>query len=87
VAVVCLLCGIFIFHVWIFFQGVKGKQNLAVILEKSDTKFEPTLEATTHFKISEGQEVRIIDSAGLWLKIQRSDGKIGWVESSILEEI
>jgi len=66
---------------------VKIEKNLAVVMSATDTFFEPRTDSTAHFKISEGMKVRILKSQGFWVKIERLDGKIGWVDQKVLEEI
>lgn len=66
---------------------VKIERNLAVVMSATDTFFEPRTDSTAHFKISEGMKVRILKSQGYWVKIQRLDGKIGWVDQKVLEVI
>jgi len=87
-ASVLLILGV-VFIVQIFFFNFKilSQRNLAVILQNTDAKFEPTLKATTHFPLSEGQKVIILDKEVDYLKVKRPDGKIGWVPAEIIERI
>lgn len=41
----------------------------------------------TLFEIHEGTRVRIDDRAGAWVEVVLDDGKVGWLPSSVLEEI
>ena len=66
---------------------VQAERDLAVVMTTTETFFEPRNDSTAHFKISEGMKVRILKSQGLWVKIQRVDGKIGWVDQEVLEII
>lgn len=63
-----------------------GKEAV-VMIESADAKFEPFDRATTHFTLYEGMKARVILRKRGWDKIQRPDGKAGWVESSVIEFI
>lgn len=54
--------------------------DLAVVLTDSDGRFEPRDEATTYFELHAGGRVRIVKEYGAWVKVQRPDGKTGWVK-------
>jgi SH3-like domain-containing protein len=66
---------------------IQKEENSAISLSESEVKFEPRLEATTYFKLSVGEQVKILNGEQEWLKIRRSDGKMGWVEKKMLEKI
>ena len=51
----------------------------AVVLTRTEARFEPSTEATVYFKVPEGAEVKILRQKAGWLKVQRSDGRSGWV--------
>ncbi len=63
------------------------EKSAVVIVKEVEVKFEPIVSATTYFKISEGNTIEIIDKNIDWLKIRRSDGKIGWVINSSVEKV
>lgn len=63
-----------------------GKEAV-VMIKSTDAKFEPFNRATTHFTLYEGMKARVILRKRGWDKIQRPDGKAGWVESSVIEFI
>ncbi|MFA5260439.1 MAG: SH3 domain-containing protein [Candidatus Omnitrophota bacterium] len=48
-------------------------------VSSTEAFFEPRNDATVHFTVKEGQEVKILKREGLWLKIERPDQKTGWV--------
>jgi len=58
-----------------------------VVKEEVNVKFEPFDKATRHFTIYEGMKVCVLSSKGEWCKIERYDGKAGWVKKSVLELI
>ncbi len=62
-------------------------RNMAVVLESTESRFEPMDQATVHYRLSEGQKVRIVKREGLWRKVRRGDGKEGWVEKDKVEKI
>lgn len=88
---VYLICGlfliVFIMNGLLFFQKLQSETSQAVILKSVEAKFEPLDEATMHFNVSLGMKVRILEGKGLWFKVERDDGKVGWVVSTALEEI
>lgn len=63
-----------------------GKEAI-VMAESAKVKFEPFDRATTHFTLYEGMKVRTIQKKDGWLKVERPDGKVGWVEDPALEII
>ena len=65
-------------------QDQKGK---AIVLQSTESYFEPRSDSTVHFKLSEGMKARILKVEGKWTKIERSDKKIGWMTKELLEEI
>jgi tetratricopeptide (TPR) repeat protein len=61
-------------------------QNRAIIIaEKSDCRFEPFDDATTHFALHEGECVDVLSSKAEWIKIRRIDGKQGWIRLGDIE--
>ncbi|MCA9399464.1 MAG: tetratricopeptide repeat protein, partial [Candidatus Omnitrophica bacterium] len=61
--------------------------NAAIVLDPADAKFEPRDDATTHFSMFEGERIKTLRQDGGWLKIQRADGKEGWVDQNYVERI
>ena len=60
-----------------------GKDAI-VIVAKADAKFEPFDKSTTYFILYEGMKVSVIDEKENWRKVERDDGKVGWVRKSAL---
>jgi tetratricopeptide (TPR) repeat protein len=58
-----------------------------VTTESAEVKFEPFERATTHFTLYEGMRVKKILRKDGWFKIERLDGKIGWIKNTALEII
>lgn len=75
----------------VFIVGIFAKHqtsfNMAITQNDTDTYFEPRTDSTAHFKLSEGMRARILKSQGSWLKVERADGKQGWVDKEFLEKI
>ena len=75
----------------VFTAGLFGKITLekgtSVIMDDTESYFEPRSDSTVHYKLSEGMTVKVLKSEGAWSKVQRSDGKIGWIDSKDLEKI
>jgi len=80
-----------IFSMFIYSTGliakVQAERELAVIMTDSNTLFEPRTDSTVHFKLSEGMKARILKLQGNWIKIERLDGKVGWIDQEVLEKI
>ena len=71
-----------------FAQKAKLVGREAVITaDSTEAKFEPFDRATTHFTLYEGATVLLIQSKGEWQKVERADGKAGWVKSEAIEPI
>ena len=64
------------------------KDVYAVVIDKvTDSRFAPSKEATTHFKVYEGTKLIVIRQDGDWVRVKTLDGKIRWVRNDTLEEI
>ncbi len=70
---------------FIQFQNTVFKEKAVIIVEFSDSKFEPFKEATTFFTLGEGESVFISKTKDNWYKILRVDGRQGWVRKSDIE--
>lgn len=66
---------------------IQYERGLTVVISETNTLFEPRTDSTVHFKISEGMKARILKLQGHWIKIERLDGKAGWVDREVLEKI
>lgn len=84
--IIAIILGVFVGSG--FIRKISWIEKSAIIIDKEvEAKFEPIVSATTHFKIYEGNIVQVIDKNTDWIKIKRSDGKIGWVLSNSIERI
>ncbi len=66
---------------------IQKEEDLAISFNESEAKFEPRVEATMYFKLSVGEQVKVLKEEEEWVKIRREDGKMGWVETKMLEKI
>jgi len=82
---------VLIFSLFIYSTGLVAKaqaeRELTVVMTDSNTFFEPRTDSTVHFKLSEGMKARILKRQGNWIKIERLDGKVGWIDRKVLEKI
>jgi len=62
-------------------------KEAVIISEEAEARFEPIESATVHFGLSEGAKVQILESKPDWLKVQRKDGKSGWISKRSAEKI
>jgi len=62
-------------------------RDAIVMIESTEARFEPSDRGTTHFTLYEGMKVDIVSQRGDWSKIERLDGKNGWIKSDSLEVI
>ena len=64
---------------------ILAEKDLAVAVVAGEAKFEPREDATTHFRIPEGTQAKVLRVEGPWAKIRRADGKAGWVPEKVFE--
>ena len=79
----------FIFIVFLggFILKEQITQSQAIVIENAQARFEPRLEATVYFELSEGSQVGLVEDGNAWVKIKRGDGKLGWVEKAKIEKV
>jgi tetratricopeptide (TPR) repeat protein len=81
-----LVFGILVYG-FILITKVEYERGLAIVMAETNTFFEPRPDSTVHFQLSEGMKTRILKSEGNWVKIERFDGKAGWIDREVLEKI
>lgn len=71
-----------------FLQFCKGKER-AVVLKDTAAVFEPRQDAETHFSLYEGNIVKVLkaEEEGGWRKVERFDGKAGWVRADVVNQV
>jgi tetratricopeptide (TPR) repeat protein len=62
-------------------------REAVVIMNNPEAKYEPFESATTHYTLHEGMKVYLLQSKKDWVKIKRSDGKMGWIRNQVIEKI
>lgn len=76
--------------VWLICAGglaakISTEKDLAVAVAAGEAKFEPRDDATTHFRVTEGEPAKILEAGNSWAKIKRADGVVGWVPEKVFE--
>ncbi len=66
---------------------VQAQDNLAIVFTASEARFEPHPDSTTHFSLAPGARVHILKREDNWAKVERLDGRAGWIMQSIFELI
>ncbi len=85
-----LMAGILFFElsaIGFFISKEEVQKDWAIIIMEGDARYEPREEATTHFQTQKGWKVRMLSEEGAWVKIQREDGKVGWIKKETGERI
>jgi len=81
------LGSILIFHGWVLANKLEKESSDAVIIQETESKYEPNERGTVYFQLPEGSKVTILKESESWLKVKRIDGKIGWIKSETAEKI
>ena len=63
------------------------EQRAVITSESAEARFEPSDAATSHFTLHEGMVIEVLEVQSEWSKIERRDGKAGWVRSSAFETL
>jgi tetratricopeptide (TPR) repeat protein len=84
---------IVILLIFIFVAGLVARKvdligkEAVVCVESVSARFEPRQDATVHYSLYEGAKISIVARDGNWVKVKRSDGQLGWMETSAVESI
>ena len=79
---------VFVIVAFSLFNRISMLDKEAVVVSGStEVRFEPFENATTHFTLYEGMKIEIVQSRKEWMKVRRSDGKIGWIKRQAAEKI
>ncbi|MDD3375388.1 MAG: hypothetical protein PHY73_06685 [Candidatus Omnitrophica bacterium] len=86
-----IISGIFIviivFGSMMLITKVLAEDRAAIIMLDTDAKFEPQDNATTHFSLVIGSRINVVKAEDNWAKIERLDGKLGWIKAKDFEMI
>lgn len=82
-----LLATLFVLVGLVLIGQIRWEKNSAIVIKDSSCKFEPRLEATTYFDVSPGLRVKVLRDFESWAKIERPDGKQGWIIKENVEKI
>ncbi len=74
-------------HVFGFVMKLSDFKAAGIVLSSTDARYEPRVEAVTHYHIHQGEKVKIDKTLGAWVKVERKDKKLGWIEKKDIEKI
>ena len=60
--------------------------TVIVVEERAEVTFAPQPGSTRHFLLPEGTRVRVLQREPGWLRVQRGDGRLGWVQSTAVAQ-
>lgn len=63
------------------------EKDEGVVIAAAEARFEPSHKATVYFNVMAGGEVRILRQQEDWAKIERFDGKTGWIPAGKVERL
>ena len=86
IALSCSLAALFLFILTYFLGNsalqAKLENKFAIVLVKEiKIMNEPTMTATTKFRLHEGTKVRVVENNGNWLLIKLENGNEGWLKT------
>jgi tetratricopeptide (TPR) repeat protein len=64
---------------------IQFQREAVIISEAAAVRFEPSGDATSHFTLYEGAVIRVKELQQEWSKIERWDGKSGWLKNDTFE--
>jgi len=75
-----VLAVIFVLGLSLLYVNIRSLgRDALVVRPRAEARFAPFEKATAHFELSEGMAVTVIEENQGWLKVERPDGKTGWV--------
>ncbi|MCI4624901.1 MAG: tetratricopeptide repeat protein [Candidatus Magnetoovum sp. WYHC-5] len=83
VAVVFLVFGAYALYGQATLLGKKA----VVVEQKAEVLFGPFEKATIFYTLPEGATVKVLEKQDKWYKVERPDGKAGWVTKGVVEII
>lgn len=85
--VLAVLAVCLVVYICSFVHKVQRQEGLAIVTNRAFARFEPRADATSHFALGEGERIKVLKAEEGWAKIERPDGKTGWVEQADFEHI
>ncbi len=85
--VLAVLAVLLLVYICGFVHKVQRQEGLAIMTSRAQARFEPRVDATGHFALGEGERIKVLKTEEGWAKIERPDGKSGWVEQTAFEHI
>lgn len=83
-----LLMGlVFLVYLLGLIAKIEAGNGRYVVITPTTARFEPRDEATAHYEIPEGRVLRLQKQEGAWARVERADGKTGWVPREDLLEM
>lgn len=82
-----LLSGLLIFYGLGAAVRYQARARRAIMIREEDALFEPREDATTHFRLFPGNAVTARKLENGWVKVERFDGKTGWVKDNAVEKV
>ena len=88
--------GIAILGIFLLFSAVcfalrlhktQFERRTVITSESDEARFEPSDAATLHFTLHEGMAIEVVEPQSEWSKIERWDGKAGWLRNSAFETL
>ncbi len=77
-----ILALIFVIGLSLMYVKIKSQGREALVVrQRAEARFAPFEKATTHFELSEGMTVTVVEKKQGWFKVERPDGKTGWLAS------
>ncbi len=66
-------------------HNTQFEQRAVITSEPAEARFEPADAATSHFTLREGMVIEVLETRLEWSKIERRDGKVGWLQNVTFE--
>lgn len=82
-----LLLALMVFYGAGLIIRVRAISGRAIVIREDNALFEPRAEATTHFRLFQGNAVTARKTENGWVKVERFDGKSGWVKEDTVERV
>ncbi|MCB9366583.1 MAG: tetratricopeptide repeat protein [Calditrichaeota bacterium] len=73
---------------WYFWRNSAFNEKYGIVMtERADVNSGPTAEATQLFSLHEGTKVKLGEALSDWVAVELSDGRKGWLQRGLVEEI